>query len=88
MKTYKNNKQTKCFTLFSFVLIGFSKWRKQQLKAEATRYYLNAETQRRKVFLRTQIAQIKGIISLALVINIPKIPNICGQKLKINATLT
>ena len=78
MKTYKNNKQTKCFTLFSFVLIGFSKWRKQQLKAEAIRYYLNAETRSRKVFLRTQIAQIKGIISLALVICICEILKICG----------
>lgn len=29
-------------------------------------------------FLRTQIAQIKGIISLTLVINISKIPNISG----------
>ena len=30
IKTDKNNKiNRKCFTLFSFVFIGFSKWRKQ-----------------------------------------------------------
>ena len=29
----------KCFTLFSFVLIGFSKWRKQQKKARGVRAF-------------------------------------------------
>ena len=47
---------------------------------DLVRNKINAKPLSRKVFyFWTQIAQIKGIISLALVINIPKIPNICGS---------
>ena len=44
-----------CFTLCSFVLIGFSKWRKQQLKAKAIliidkwRGYLYKKGERRRI---------------------------------------
>jgi hypothetical protein len=60
--------------MFLLVLFCFFRRRKQIF-----------QTQRRKVaetqsfsFSRTQITQIEGIISFALVIDIPKIPKICG----------
>ena len=41
--------------------------------------FLNTEgTEKTIFFSQPQISQIRGIFSLALVIEIPKIPNICG----------
>ena len=41
--------------------------------------FLNTEgTEKTNFFSQPQISQIRGIFSLALVIEIPKIPNICG----------
>ena len=43
---------------------------------------------RRVFYFRTQIPQIKGMVSLTLVINIPKIPNICGFIFFLNTKFT
>ena len=57
--------------MFLLVFPCFFRWRKQIFQTQRrrdTEYFI----------LLTQIAQIEGIISFALVIDIPKIPKICG----------
>ena len=57
--------------MFLLVLFCFFRRRKQifqTLRRKDTEFF----------FFRTQITQIKGICSLTLVIDIPKIPKICG----------